>query len=234
MERKDQFRDIVSIGGHNPNLSSEEFVETLSKMHRQKFSEMSKIISNQEEEIKSLKAQLEEVKYFSTKDALTNVFNRRFLENIAPKIITNEMRDQRSWGVLMVDIDYFKKVNDLHGHPAGDAVLQNVAKMLQHITRDGDFVIRYGGEEFLVLVFNINIIDIEKLAHRYRTAIAATETIHCDNKISVSASIGVCFVPGNSVMQIDEAIALADKVLYRAKDRGRNRVELCTDQRKKA
>ncbi len=233
MGTKDYLGDVVSISGHKPDLSSEEFLANLSKMQGRQYSELVKKISYQEEEIKSLKAQLEEIKDFSTKDPLTKVFNRAFLEKIAPKIIANEMRDQRSWGALMVDVDYFKKVNDLYGHPAGDAVLQNVAKMLQHITRDGDFVIRYGGEEFLVLVFNINISDIEKLAQRYRTAIASTETIYCDRKISVTASIGVCFVPGNSAMQIDEVIILADKVLYRAKDRGRNRVELCTDQRKK-
>lgn len=233
MTTKRSFTDIVSIGEHDRDVLDDEFGRFLSQMHRQQITDLQKTISCQKEEIKILKAQVEAMERFSIKDALTETFNRRFLQNTATKIITNEMRGQRSWGILMVDVDYFKKVNDQYGHPAGDAVLQNVAKMLQHISRDGDFVIRYGGEEFLVLVFNVSESDIERLAQRYRTAIAAIATRYDEHMISVTASIGVCFVPGSSMMCLDDVIICADKALYRAKDRGRDCVEMSSDRRNK-
>jgi len=166
------------------------------------------------------------------KDSLTGLYNQRYLEDAVEKRVARERRKGRSWGILMIDIDLFKSVNDKFGHPVGDAVLKNVAKMLQCISRGSDIVIRYGGEEFCIVVFDIDSIgELADLAERQRKAVAVTATRHNGRDIFVTVSTGACFVPSDSAMELRQVIKYADSALYEAKDAGRDRV-VVSDRRK--
>lgn len=166
-------------------------------------------------------------------DPLTGVFNRRYLECTVTKMVAAQKRRKAPWGILMIDIDYFKQFNDRYGHPVGDEALKAVAQKLQKISREGDVAVRYGGEEFLIAVFDINEKDLENLAERYRSAIADMKIEIDEGTVFVTVSIGVCFVPGDSSMEsLDSVVRLADAALYNAKNSGRNQVKIARDQRK--
>lgn len=234
MSEKESWTDPVSLG-HKIILSSEQgFANALSTRYNRAYALLQARCTRVMQENEQLKKQLAQYEALSFIDPLTGAYNRRFLDEMGHKIIASEKRAQRSWGILMIDIDHFKNVNDTYGHQSGDHVLQNVTAMLQHISRDGDFVVRYGGEEFLVLVLDISEVDIGNLAERYRMAVLSTDTCCQNHKINVSISIGACFVPCDSAMCFDQVVGYADQQLYRAKDSGRNRVKVFCDRRKSA
>ncbi len=164
------------------------------------------------------------------RDLLTNAYNSNFLQVTAPKFVASKLRAKKSWGVLMIDLDFFKIVNDDHGHDVGDELLKRVVQTLQRVSRDGDFVIRYGGDEFCILVCDINTEeDLAILADRCREAVDA---MVMDISISVTLSVGACFVPRNSSMELSHVIKRADKAMYSAKANGRNCVKVFRDRRK--
>lgn len=123
-----------------------------------------------------------------------------------------------------LDVDFFKQVNDRHGHPAGDAVLREIARRLRHGVRDGDTVARVGGEEFMVLLPGVSEPTALELAERLRAAIAHHPVQLPDTALPVTISIGVAVT--DAAEGADAAIARADKALYAAKHGGRNRVVL--------
>ena len=171
-------------------------------------------------------------KYVTT-DCLTQIPNRAYIKCSVEKMIANANRCCQSWGLLIIDIDFFKKVNDKYGHNFGDIVLKNVAQMLQAVSRKGDCVVRWGGEEFVIFVFDVNSIQsLEVIAQRYRKAIEALQINNDDDNVSVTVSIGACFIPKNSSVEIVSAVACADAALYRAKNNGRNCV-IASERRKK-
>ncbi len=218
------------------NQQVEAWMKTLSAANNMQVTAIQTQLAKANKENKCLKKRNAELELLVCIDGLTGVYNRRYLDETAQKMIANEIRAKRSWGVLMMDIDYFKKCNDDYGHNVGDEVLKNVAKMLQHISRKGDFVIRYGGEEFCVLIFDINADELEVIAERYRKAVASTYTPFLsehgnEEAISITISVGACFVPNDSTMELEYVTKLADKALYDAKDSGRNCV-LFHDRRK--
>ncbi len=238
--------DKVVLSGQVPTFQSqgtekkisreEAWTETLSLANTIQVTALQTQLAKVGEENKRLKEKNAELELLVCMDSLTGAYNRRYLDETAQKMIANEIRAKRSWGVLMMDIDYFKKCNDDFGHNVGDKVLINVVKMLQHISRKGDFVIRYGGEEFCVLIFDIDADELEVIAERYRKAVASTYTpflSECGNEesISITVSVGACFVPSDSTMELEYVTKLADKALYDAKDSGRNCV-LFHDRRK--
>ncbi|WP_457600437.1 diguanylate cyclase [Hydrogenivirga sp.] len=155
----------------------------------------------------------------SLKDALTGVLNRRAFYEFARKLLALARRENRSMSLIMCDIDYFKSFNDTYGHSMGDLVLREVARALQRNTRGGDLIARYGGEEFVILVHG----DIEKaklVAEKLRRVI---EELHPQG-LKITCSFGVTqYIPGEN---LEELINRADKALYLAKERGRNRVEV--------
>jgi diguanylate cyclase (GGDEF)-like protein len=126
----------------------------------------------------------------------------------------------------MLDLDHFKKINDTHGHLTGDVVLREVANRIAHSVRSYDFVGRYGGEEFLVVLPACNKGEVEKSANRIRLAIASAPILTASSEIPVTASIGATVVEGTAVALGKEALLAADKALYEAKNGGRNRVSL--------
>ncbi len=152
-------------------------------------------------------------------DNLTKAYNRNKLRTIVcdGKFIFSDT-DQVS--ILMADIDFFKKVNDTYGHDKGDIVLQSVAKVITSCTRSNDYVIRWGGEEFVVIMPNCPIKEASNVAERIRQKIEATDNTICP----ITISIGVAEYNGENY---EKSISLADKALYDAKMTGRNRV-VCT------
>ncbi|MCS7279166.1 MAG: GGDEF domain-containing protein, partial [Thermodesulfobacteriaceae bacterium] len=124
---------------------------------------------------------------------------------------------------IMVDIDNFKTINDQHGHIVGDFVLKKMGYLLSQKIRPGDFLIRYGGEEFLIILSYCNVENASKRAEEIRKAI---EELTLEN-LKITASFGVTSLSLHPEANLEELINLADQALYKAKSRGKNRVEVC-------
>lgn len=156
------------------------------------------------------------------KDPLTGINNRASMELHLDHEVLSAVRHRTPLSMLMIDVDYFKAVNDEHGHVAGDAVLASVAEAIVRCTRDSDVVFRYGGEEFAVILTNTKSAGALLLAERIRNTISELVTHASDAKIMVTVSVGVAqLAAGESKVDLLEH---ADSMLYRAKYRGRNQV----------
>ncbi len=167
------------------------------------------------------------LKETTLKDPMTDLYNRRFLESYVDTLIANCKRRHAKVGVMMCDMDFFKEVNDTHGHEAGDAVIIKIAEILKSCVRASDMVIRFGGEEFLVLLIDIKSREeVCELAERVRQTMEITSIKLPDGgTLKKTVSIGYCEYPTDTE-GFWEAIKFADVALYRAKDEGRNRA-LC-------
>ena len=173
-------------------------------------------------ESKRLMEQLRKQSYI---DKLTGAFNRRFLEDILDKLVSQAQRKNANIGVLMVDVDFFKEVNDTFGHDAGDEVLRQVARTIKESIRKSDYLIRYGGEEFLVLLTDVKDGYAQEVAEKIRKRIEETP-IRLPNGtvIRKTVSIGVSEFPKDCNGKFWQCVKFADVALYRAKEEGRNRV----------
>ena len=169
------------------------------------------------QEIEDKNRQLEEL---LVRDHLTGLYNRTKLDEVLEYEFKRSKRYNSVFGVIMIDIDFFKKVNDTHGHQAGDTVLIEFAKLLEENSRETDTVGRWGGEEFLIIVENIDQDSILMLAEKLRASIDAYEFSIVKHK---TASFGVTIY--RSEDEINKIVARADIALYKAKHNGRNRVE---------
>jgi diguanylate cyclase (GGDEF)-like protein len=160
-----------------------------------------------------------------TQDALTGLLNRRSLDKALPLMIKRAMRSKAQLCVAMLDIDFFKSINDTYGHEAGDEVLKMVGKLLKNNFREYDTAYRYGGEEFL-LVMESSLKDALPRLQQMSQDIKSTK-VKFQNAVlpAVNMSIGVAEVPTHAVAP-DEVIRLADEALYRAKSAGRDRIEV--------
>ena len=161
----------------------------------------------------------------SGRDELTHLLNRRFLPTILRREISLAERSDHSFAVIIVDLDYFKAINDEHGHAAGDLALQAVAAVLLRNLRVSDYAFRYGGEEFLLVSVETDIHGARKLAERLRREIGQESIrLPAGRTVNLTASIGVALHTGHP--DFAQVINAADAALYRAKAMGRNRVEL--------
>ena len=162
------------------------------------------------------------------RDQLTGLFNRRHFDKALAEALQLARRKCMSVALLMMDLDRFKDVNDLHGHTVGDEVLRQVAKVVAVEGREGkDIPARYGGEELAVIAPDTNLMGAESLAERIRTKVAALRVAAGDALVSVTLSAGVAVFDGRLAGPQDPARALieaADQRLYQAKHAGRNRV----------
>jgi len=156
-------------------------------------------------------------------DPLTKLYNRKYLEEQIPKITAQASRTGTCFGILMLDIDHFKMVNDTYGHDVGDQAIKIVAQTLVENTRSSDIVVRFGGEEFIVLLHNCDKEYIFDVAEKIRKAFLEKEIPAGDTTISKTVSIGAAMFPKDS-NNIDICIKNADLALYEAKNTGRNKV----------
>jgi diguanylate cyclase (GGDEF)-like protein len=166
----------------------------------------------------------------SITDGLTGIANRlQFDEQLANEWArANRIRHPLS--VMMIDVDLFKKFNDHYGHQAGDAALKSVAGVLKECTRRaGDLAARYGGEEFVVIASNTDIACAQGIAETIRGAIESLAIAHASSPIgSLTVSIGIAVMTPDRQISTQQLVSMADEALYRAKETGRNRIELAT------
>lgn len=162
-------------------------------------------------------------------DPLTGAYNREFLASRMPTEIETAVERERTLSIAMVDIDHFKSVNDRYGHTVGDAVLAEIAQRLRSAIRTGDMLVRYGGEEFLVLLPKAGAERAAEVGHRMRErVIEAPVDTGNGTLLDITVSVGVAELRTRPVEAMAELIARADAALYAAKANGRNRVELAT------
>jgi two-component system, cell cycle response regulator len=172
----------------------------------------------------------EELRERASKDLLTMLPNRSAIAHTLENEISRCHRDHRTVGIILLDLDHFKKVNDTLGHFAGDAVLRETALRLRSNMRPYDQVGRYGGEEFLVVLPNCDLEQAANQAERMRHRLHATGMLVDGQELQVSASFGVTISDG-SERSPDVFVRVADEALYRAKANGRNRIwSLTLDQ----
>jgi diguanylate cyclase (GGDEF)-like protein len=166
----------------------------------------------------------EHVEKLATTDGLTGLLNRRTFNAQLALRLREAQRYRRHLSLLLVDIDHFKKVNDTHGHPAGDAVLRGVAAIAASQARETDMVARYGGEELALVLPETDSAGARAIAERLRSAVASADHATDKGHLRVTISLGIATWPGDGAAA-EELIEAADKALYRAKQAGRNRVE---------
>lgn len=159
----------------------------------------------------------------SLRDAMTGLYNRRFLEEYVETLMSGVERRKGVFSVLMLDFDYFKQVNDTYGHEAGDKVLKVLAEILAKSVRGSDLVVRYGGEEFLVVLLDADAEQAVQVAEKIRGEVAATKVTLPNTVLQKTISIGVAQYPADADT-FWQVVKYADVALYEAKHAGRNRV----------
>ncbi|MDO9150598.1 MAG: GGDEF domain-containing protein [Methylotenera sp.] len=164
-----------------------------------------------------------DVYQMASRDALTGALNRRRIEEDALRLRARCMRRGESLAIMMIDIDFFKSINDRYGHPAGDKVLCALAEIAQKSIRPDDYFARYGGEEFCMLLTATTEKEAFELAERLRLAFAEFTLMLGKERINVTVSIGVADSSDIGFEFLD-LVKAADQALYRAKQRGRNQV----------
>lgn len=177
------------------------------------------LVSDRTKELENAKTELDKI---SRTDPLTGINNRRHMEMEAPRLLSLTNRQDKPTAFLVLDIDYFKKVNDTYGHDIGDLALIHMANILEKTTRPYDLLIRYGGEEFVIILPGHSVKDGTETAERIRMEVEKTPVKWDAQEINLTISIGV--FAGKDISNADDAIAQADKALYKAKEGGRNRV----------
>ncbi|MDP3522370.1 MAG: diguanylate cyclase [Hydrogenophaga sp.] len=179
-------------------------------------------VAERTEALQEANAKLTEL---SQTDALTGIFNRRYLDAHLERELRRLARDGNSMAVMLIDVDHFKRFNDTHGHPAGDACLQAVAAALSaNVRRPSDTVARYGGEEFCVLAPDTTEAGAVALAETLRAAVADLRVVVDGVDVAVTTSIGLCWRTPEHPWYASALLKKADEALYGAKAGGRNRV----------
>ncbi|MEY4737700.1 MAG: hypothetical protein RL302_2019 [Pseudomonadota bacterium] len=158
-------------------------------------------------------------------DGLTGLFNRNTFVDLTVQEFDRAQRQGNDTAILLLDLDHFKLINDTWGHPAGDAVLRNVANAMRAAVRSTDLVGRLGGEEFVVLLPGTSIVAARTLAEKLRARLQGSPTRWENGIIACTASIGMAGTTAKEKRDFDSLYNEADKALYMAKTRGRNRVE---------
>jgi len=180
-------------------------------------------------EIGILQSQLREQ---AIRDALTNLFNRRYLEETLERELARAARELYHLCIVMMDIDHFKDVNDTYGHEAGDIVLRTLADTVTKQSRHGDFVCRYGGEEFVLVMPNIDIDVARERAQELHRLIESLCVPYGDSKLSITISMGLAWYPAHGETK-EDLLRAADRALYTAKHTGRNQVAVYNEQESK-
>lgn len=164
---------------------------------------------------------IRQIKESSNQDYLTGLYNRRYFFEMGKKLVASANRGHIEVALALLDIDFFKKVNDTYGHDAGDLVLKHLGAVLRRRFRETDIVCRYGGEEICILGVNMAKESIRDIFDKVRENIARTPVDLGGEKIRITVSIGLCVETKES---LEDMITIADEMLYAAKENGRNQV----------
>lgn len=182
----------------------------------------SRIVSLQQELISALEVS----EYQASHDALTGLWNRRAIIDVLKRELARCEREDVSVGVIIGDLDHFKRINDSWGHLAGDAVLREVAKKLASSVRPYDAVGRYGGEEFLIICPGVDLECIQGVAESFRVRLTESPLVTSEGLLDVTMSFGATSADGREEGDADSVVGCADRALYRAKELGRNCVQV--------
>jgi len=180
-----------------------------------------------EERTRELQAKQRELIFMANRDPLTNLYNRRYFNDISKTLLSLANREKNGLSLLMIDIDRFKTINDNYGHLVGDVVLKELAFTLLKTTRSSDVIIRFGGEEFLIILPHTHIKGAQEIAEKIRYNIKNLE-IHIkdsvDKIIKFTVSIGITECYCGDDKDIDTLVRRADEAMYDAKHNGRDRI----------
>ncbi|HEX2832211.1 MAG TPA: diguanylate cyclase [Thermoanaerobaculia bacterium] len=162
----------------------------------------------------------------AVRDPLTGLFNRRYMEETLLREMLRGARAHVPIGIIIADVDHFKRFNDTYGHAGGDALLRQLARVMERVFRDSDVVCRYGGEEFVIVVPDIGLDELRNRAERLRQEVKQTQ-VRLDGKVlgPVTISSGLAVAPDYG-STVDALFASADRALYAAKSGGRDRVAI--------
>jgi two-component system cell cycle response regulator len=178
--------------------------------------------------LKFMAAMDEEAQYHAvvhelmTRDPLTSAFNRSYLMSMLEKLIARCQFTQQSLSVVMMDIDYFKKVNDSWGHLVGDEVLRVFSERVRNVLRSDDALCRLGGEEFVLISERTDLQDAVRIAERIRLTVSSTPFSTQAGPVEITCSLGVMTVDESNKGTVDDLLSLADQYMYAAKAAGRN------------
>lgn len=164
-----------------------------------------------------------EIFYKATRDSLTGIYNRRFFEDTLKRDIETRNNDGSGLGLIIFDVDHFKKVNDGYGHPAGDAVLKEIGRRIPSVIRGEDIFSRIGGEEFALVLKTSDPQTVQMMAERLRSLIQSKPISAEGKELPITISVGSCFHKGADPMSFERFYKLTDEALYEAKNSGRNR-----------
>jgi diguanylate cyclase (GGDEF)-like protein/PAS domain S-box-containing protein len=171
-----------------------------------------------------MKRRVDELEQDAFRDTLTGVGNRKLLEIKISTAITEYSQHQIPFGLLFLDIDHFKAINDTYGHQEGDRILQNTTRNMTGHLRSTDQCGRWGGEEFIAILYGVNLKSLSRIAEKLRAMIANSTITINGEKISVTASIGATLAHKTDTME--SIIERADQLMYKSKQDGRNRVTI--------
>lgn len=183
----------------------------------------------QQKELEDKNGLLEQYAFY---DMLTGLYNRRIFYEMIAKEQAKMQRDGTQAVLFLLDVDQFKQVNDLYGHPSGDIVLAKIGEILTTRLRKGDLISRWGGEEFLCCLLDTKLSETCAVADELRTAIAEVIFEQTTEKFSITVSVGVSLLDPTQGVGFEQAYQKADQALYAAKSAGRNRVEICDNLEK--
>ena len=231
MDEKDLDVPMVVITGKGDEMIASQVVQAgaydyLPKSRISRKS-LTRIINNALEKFRmknEIKQAMEKMAELSTKDELTGIYNRRYFLEFAEREVSGAVRYGKDLTLCMLDLDFFKKINDSYGHAAGDVVLKETARLLRESIRQYDMLCRYGGEEFAVIMPNTCLADAEAFCERLRKKIEKSPVRFDSKEIQFTVSFGLAQFSAEVGESFADLIRRADEGLYEAKKGGRNRV----------
>jgi diguanylate cyclase (GGDEF)-like protein len=211
-------QDVTSLSAaiDNYNLTHRELLTEMAERHRAE-TELQKTAA----ELKRLNQVLKDK---SIRDGLTGLYNHRYFWQVMRRDFSLANRHGTGLSCLLIDLDYFKKINDTYGHLFGDTVLRGIGKKIQQHVRQTDVASRYGGEEFAVILPSTNLEGAMVIAETIRKTIEKTALRKGSETVRVTASIGVSSLKEHRADTPEKLLDFADTALYDAKNRGRNRI----------
>lgn len=233
MDREQVQVPVIAITGHGDEIVATQMIKAGSFDYLPKASikeeTLTRCIANVLERFQ-LKKEVEQatrkVVQMATRDPLTNLYNRNYLNDTLEKEVSRARRYQSELACLLLDLDYFKEVNDTFGHRFGDVVLRQFARCLADNIRDTDTAFRYGGEEFLILLPQTDTTGARRIAEKLRALVAAKRFADEQTSTPLTVSIGIASISQIPSGGTKDLLACADKALYHAKAEGRNRVNV--------
>ncbi len=193
-------------------------------------SSLEKLVTLKIKELELSKLKLEEM---VVRDPMTNLYNRRYFSEVSETLLSISKREKKPFSMLIIDIDKFKNINDTLGHLVGDKVIEHLADIMTSLTRAGDVVVRFGGEEFVILLPNTDEKGAYEFGVKLKEFVHNTELkydVHSEKTLQYTISIGVACSAHDESISINKLIHRADVALYEAKESGRNRVIIYKDK----